>query len=117
MNENVTDVFLNALKKHGRERFTYDDDTVEENMIKLFEAFGDDVDGFCYIRKMEYLSKAITFYMMYSDDHVNTKNEVQSIFEQVIKNDYALKEIYDYLYIFRDALGDVYDELKKNQPQ
>lgn len=107
-----TDIFLKALKKHSRERFTYDDDTEEENMIKLFEVFGDDVDGFYYIRDMEYLFKAVSFYMMFSTDHVETKLKVQEVFEHVIKNDTNYKEISDYLFIFRDALSDVYDELK-----
>ncbi len=111
---NSTDVLLKALKERAKDFMFYDNETEKENMIRLFEAFGDDVDGFCYIREMHLLSKAVSFYMMYSDDHIETKKSVQNVFEQVIKNDYTYKEIADYLFIFRDALGDVYDKLKEN---
>ena len=112
MEMNETNVFLNALKNHASERCTDKDETKEELMIRLFESFGDDVDGFFYIRKMDLLSKAVSFYMMFSDDHVNTKKNVQEVFEQVIKNDYAYKEIADNLFLFRDALYDVCEGLK-----
>ena len=114
MEMNETNVFLNALKNHASERCTDKDETKEELMIRLFESFGDDVDGFFYIRKMDLLSKAVSFYMMFSDDHVNTKKNVQEVFEQVIKNDYTYKEIADNLFLFRDALYDVCERLKGN---
>ena len=114
MEMNETNVFLNALKNHASECGTYKDETKEKLMIRLFESFEDDVDGFYYIRKMDLLSKAVSFYMMFSDDHVNTKKNVQEVFEQVIKNDYAYKEIADNLFLFRAALGDVYEKLKGN---
>lgn len=109
---NVTDVLLKSLKEHAKCVLFYDDETERENMIRLYESFGDDVDGFSYIREMHLLSKAVSFYMMYSDDSPGIKKDVQNVFEQVIKNDYAYKEILDYLIIFRNALGDVYDKLK-----
>lgn len=111
---NFTDAFLKALKEHAKGYMFYENETEAENMIRLYESFGEDVDGFYFIREMHLLSRAVSFYMMYSDDHPKTKKDVQSVFEQVIKNDYAYKEISDYLFIFRDALGDVYDKLKGN---
>lgn len=114
---NSTDVLLKALKERAKDFMFYDEETEQENMIRLFECFGDDVDGFTYIREMHLLSKAVAFYLTFSDDHPNTKKGVQNVFEQVIKNDYAYKEISDYLLIFRNALGDVYDNLKENQSQ
>ncbi len=117
MEANETNVFLNALKKHAMEFYCREDESKEDLMIRLFEPI-DDETGFMYIRDMHLLVRAVSFYMIYSDDHQKTKERVQHVLEQVIENDYFYKQFEEYISIFRSALGDVYkklDETDKNK--
>lgn len=79
----------------------------------IIESFNGFVDEMRYISGMSYLAKAVSFYMMYSSDHVELKKKVQDVFESVLDNNEAYKDNYECLHILRYAIDDFINQKNK----
>lgn len=116
MNENVTDVFLNALKKHASESCTSENESKEELAVRILEPFENEI-GFLYTRNMHLLVRAVNFYLLNSKECTQVKDDVQSALEVVIQNDNFFKIFADSFCVIRCALSDLFEHLEKSQSQ
>lgn len=115
-----SEYLANAILKESRERLSvpaYEGRSEAENTADwVVQSFSDYLDKMCYIRNINYLAKAVGFYLLHSKDNEYIKGETMKVFESVLENDEAYKEAHDYLFILRYAVEDTIKdkEIKEN---
>lgn len=109
-----------AILKETRERLVvpaFEGRSEAENTADwVVQSFSDYLDKMCFIRNINYLAKAVGFYLLHSKDNEYIKGETMKVFESVLENDEAYKEAHDYLFILRYAVEDTIKdkEIKEN---
>lgn len=111
-----SEYLANAILKESRERLSvpaYEGRSEAENTADwVVQSFSDYLDKMCYIRNINYLAKAVGFYLLHSKDSEYIKGETMKAFESVLINDEAYKEAHDYLFILRYAVEDMIKDKK-----
>lgn len=104
-----------AILKETRERLVvpaFEGRSEAENTADwIIHSFSDYLDKLDYIRNMNYLARAVGYYLLNSKDNEHFKSEAMKTFESVLVNDEAYKEASDYLFILRYALEEVIKEV------
>lgn len=106
-----SEYLANAILKESRERLitpAYQGKSEAVNTAdSVIQEFADYLDKMYYIRNMNYLARAVGYYLLNSKDNEHLKTETMKVFESVLNNDEAYKEACDCLFILRYALDDM----------
>lgn len=109
--DNQSESLANAIYKESKERLiapAYQGKSEAVNTAdSVIQAFADYLDKMYFIRNMNYLARAVGYYLLNSKDNEYLKTETMKVFESVLNNDEAYKEANDYLFILRYALDDM----------
>lgn len=114
-----SECLANAILRESRERLcvpAYEGRSEAENTADwAVQCFSDYLDKMCFIRNINYLAKAVGFYLLHSKDSEYIKGETMKVFESVLENDEAYKEAHDYLFILRYAVEDMIKDKKEKE--
>lgn len=104
---------LEILKERASKTY-FSEMKKDDVLTELIEQFSLFATGFTYIHDMDYLIKAVMFYMIHSNDMIRVKEKVQHVCEQVIENDYNIKRYEDILYTISGTLDEIHEIINKD---